>query len=1119
VNVCPSCGQENPDGFRFCGACGAELEAPRPTTPEERKTITVLFADMVGFTSRADRLDPEDVRRMVEPCHARLRHEVERHGGTVEKFIGDAVMAVFGAPVAYEDDPERAVRAALAMRESIAEASENEDGPRLSVRIGVNTGEALVKLHLSPDEGERIVADFVNVAARLQAAAPVDGVLVGEATFLATARAIEYQAFEPVRAKGKAEPILAWEAVAARARVGSDFRERGRAPLVGRLDEVQLLCDAFSRARRESSVQLVTLVGPPGIGKSRVVLELSSVVADDPELISWRRGTCLPYGSGAVFWPLVEMIKAQAGILETDSAEEAGDQLRREVADVVSDEDEARWVEAHLRPLLGLAREGEARGDLGEDFAAWRRFIESLAERSPVVLLFEDLHWADDGFLDFLDYLVDWATGVPLLVVCTARTELLARRSGWGGGKPNAVTISLSPLSDEETEQLLDELLEQAVLPSELKPKLLARAGGNPLYAEEFVRMLAERDRGEDGDELPVPESVQGIVAARLDTLLPEEKAVLQDAAVVGKIFWLGAVGHIGGAAYWTLDERLRSLERKQFVRRERRSTVEGEIEYMFRHLLVREVAYGRIPRDRRAQKHRLAAEWIESLGRAEDQAETLAFHYARALELARAAGKETGELAERTRVALRAAGDRASALKSYAPAARFYAAALDLWPRDDADWPALSFRRGRAIFFAEDGGDEELAEAQKALLAVGDRERAAEAEAMLGQLAFRHGERDRSVEHYDHALALLEDAPASESKARVLSALARSLVVAAKSEEGLRAARETLAMARELELDELVAKTLMTIGDARIELGDLDGMEDFERGIAMAIELSSPESASGLINLADAVMDLGDLERAIDFREQAERVAERFGDAKGIRWLRAELCGERYWTGRWDESVRLADDFIAESEACPRHYQEILCRVVRGRIRLARGGLAGAVDDSAKALDFARLAKDPQALYPSLAFSARTLLEAGQTKEGSALASELLDLVRLIDKTPVGYLWLLDLAVAFAELDRGDELLAATARVPKSTPWLEAARAVAGGEPEQAAEIYAEIGAKPDEALARLRAARTLAAEGRGSEAEAQLTKALAFYRAVGASRAVEAGERILVTGAARSG
>jgi class 3 adenylate cyclase/tetratricopeptide (TPR) repeat protein len=1059
----------NPEGFRFCGGCGAQL-AP-PTEPlEERRVVTVLFADLVGFTSQAEQLrDPEDVRRMLEPYYARLRHELIKVGGLVEKFIGDAVMAIFGAPVAHEDDPERAVRAALAIREAIAELSEH-GGPKLSVRIGINTGEALWALDVAHYEGERLVADFVNVAARLQAAAPVNGILVGESTYRATARAIEYRAFEPVKAKGKEEPVLAWEAVGSLTRVGVDPYERGRVPLVGRAGEVQLLCDAFARVRRELSVQLVTLVGAPGIGKSRLVYELQSVVEDDPELVYWRRGACLPYGDGVSFWPLAEIVKAQAGILETDPADAVDAKLASAVEDLIEDEDEARRVADHVRPLLG-AVPGETTGAVhDEEFAGWRRFFEAMGEERPTVLIFEDLHWADEGLLDFIEHLVSWSAAVPLLVVCTGRPELLARRPGWGGGRDNAATISLSPLTDDETARLLAELLEQAVMPADLQAKLLVRAGGNPLYAEEFVRMLSERG-ADAGDDLPLPESVQGIIAARLDALPPAEKTILQDAAVVGRHFWVGALEHIGGESRWSIEELLRSLERKHFVRRQARSAVAGETEYAFRHLLVGDVAYGRIPRPRRAEKHRLAAEWLESIGRPEDQAEMLAHHYVSALELSRASGRTGSDLEERARLALRDAGDRAAALASHQSAARFYRGALGLWPRTDPGWPELQFRYGRSLFYSEESGEQTLVEARDALLAAGDRGTAAEAEGMIGQLAFRSGERDRSLESYERAVALLADAPASRSKAVVLATVARSLVVAAQSEEAIRVGREALAMAEELGLDEIRAKTLATIGDARVELGDLDGLQDYERGIALGLQLNSPEAASGMINLADTLMDLGDLERSRELRRGAQRAAERSGDAKSIRWLSAEHVGEHYWFGEWDDAVARADAFIAESESGRRHYQETYCRVIRGRIRLSRGDVAGAIDDAAKAAEFARQIKDPQALLPVYAFQARALLEDGREHEASAVATELLALVVELGKTPVAYLWLLDAALALTAIGRGDELLAALAPVDKHTPWLEAARLLAAGDPSAAADVYARIGARPDEVLARARA------------------------------------------------
>src|ERR671930_332623 len=488
---------------------------------QERKVVTVLFADLVGFPSRPETLDPEDVQAILRPFHDRLRSELERHGGTVEKFIGDAVMALFGAPVAHEDDPERSVGAAIAIRDWARE----EGG--LEVRIGITTGEALITLAASPSEGEGMAAgDVINTAARLESAAPVNGILVDETTYRATRDRIGYGVAEAVTAKGKAEPVPVWEATEPRARFGVDVIQTGAA-LVGRQRELELLTGALARARDERLPQLVTLVGVPGIGKSRLVYELSQVVEADPELIYWRQGRSLPYGEGVTYWALAEMTKAQAGILESDAPAEA----ERKLTEAVGSE---RILES-LRPLVGLAAEGEG-GDRAERFAAWRQFFESIADERPTVLVFEDLHWADDDLLDFVDHLVDWASGVPLLVLATARPELLERRPGWGGGKPNATTLSLSPLSDAETAELVHALLESPVLAAQTQTDLLARAGGNPLYAEEFARLLVEAG----GEELALPENVQGIIAARLDGLPPEEKQLLQDASVIGKVFWLG---------------------------------------------------------------------------------------------------------------------------------------------------------------------------------------------------------------------------------------------------------------------------------------------------------------------------------------------------------------------------------------------------------------------------------------------------------------------------------------------------------------------------------------------------------------------------------------------------
>src|SRR5436853_4471561 len=617
--TCPACGQENPDGFRLCGMCGAALVSTAAPPREERKVVTILFTDLVGSTARAEGLDPEDVRATLSPYYARLRAELERHGGTVEKFIGDAVMAVFGAPVAHEDDPERAVRAAIAIRDSI--------GEELQIRTAVNTGEALVATGAAASEGEGMVSgDVVNTAARLQSAAPVNGILVGEGTYRATRHAIEYRDAPSVEAKGKSEPVKVWEAVSARSRFGSDVEQKLRTPLVGRERERSLLADALAHARTEQSAQLVTLVGVPGIGKSRLVAELFQITESDPDLISWRQGRSLPYGERVSFWALGEIVKAHAGILESDDTATAEAKLDAMVDALTEDEAERDWLARHTRPLVGL--EGTERAEREEAFAAWRRLLEAAAEGRPLDLVFEDLHWADDGLLDFVDHLADWATTVPLLIVGTARPELLDRRPGWSGGKRNAFTLSIGALSDDETAVLLQRLLDRAVLDADAQRAVLQRAEGNPLYAEEYARMLDEHE----GGDLALPETVQGLIAARIDGLAPEDKALLQDASVIGKVFWPGA---LSGA-----EERiLHGLERKEFVRRDRRSSIAGETQYAFLHALVRDVAYGQIPRARRVELHRRAAEWIEGLAtdRADDRADMRAHHYGAALELATA--------------------------------------------------------------------------------------------------------------------------------------------------------------------------------------------------------------------------------------------------------------------------------------------------------------------------------------------------------------------------------------------------------------------------------------------------------------------------------------------------
>jgi class 3 adenylate cyclase/tetratricopeptide (TPR) repeat protein len=1046
---------------------------------EERKVVTVLFCDMVGFTGQSESRDPEDVAAGLRSYHAHLRSELERHGGTVEKFIGDAVMALFGAPVAHEDDPERAVRAALAIRDWAREEGE------LEVRIGITTGEALVSLGARPEAGEGMASgDVVNTASRLQAAAPVNEILVDETTFRATEHTIDFEPAEPIEAKGKADPVPVWKALQAHAVVSVELRPQ--TPLVGRERERDLLVDALERVKREASPQLVTIVGVPGIGKSRLVAELFAEVERDPELIYWRHGRSLPYGEGVAFWAFAEMVKAQAGILHSDGEEAAAAKLHDAVASVVDAED-VPWIEARLQPLIGR---GERAEDLEESFAAWRRFVEALADERPTVLVFEDLHWADDDLLDFVDHLVDWATGVPLLVVGTARPELLDRRPGWGGGKRNAIAVSLAPLDDVETAQLISGLLERPVLPAETQEKLLAHAGGNPLYAEQFARMLAER-----GDAGEVPETVQGIIAARLDALPPKEKGLLQDASVIGKLFWTGALEAVSSVDQREAEQLLHALERKEFVHRQRRSSVAGETEHAFAHLLVQDVAYSQIPRAARAERHQLAAEWIESLGRTEDRAELLAHHYLAALELSAAAGIDTAAIEKPARTALTEAGERSTALNSFTAAARFYSAALDLFADDDPERPyaVLRYQRARGFLGQVDVGASE--QAIEALLAAGDRDTAAEAEVGIAGVLGDRGQRREGDEHTARALELVADAPPSAAKAAVLAERARSAMMAHESAPDV--GREALAIADELGLDRLRAELLNTIGTVRVAEGDSGGFADLEKSLEIAFELNSPGAIQRTYNnLTESYRRIGDWAEATRLFAERRKYVERIGIPDLVQWTKGEEAIDAYYVGDWDRATEAADEVIVRVEAGSPHYLEAICRVLRAKMRMARGDEGGAHEDISKGRPVARRIGDPQILQPSVALMARTLLAGGNEPEASELASEALSI-------PPYFYSIVDLAFALHDLGRGDETRAWLEDYP-GEPWKVAGLAIAAGDFHAAAEVLGASGNVAEESYCRLR-----------SGTEADLRRAMDFYRSVGAAAYLREAEGLLAASA----
>jgi class 3 adenylate cyclase/tetratricopeptide (TPR) repeat protein len=1044
----------------------------------ERKVVTVLFADLVGFTSRAEQLDPEDVDAMLGPYHERLRHELERWGGTVEKFIGDAVVAFFGAPVAGEDDPERAVRAALAIREWIVEEGE------LQVRVAVNTGEALVRLEARPESGEGLATgDVVNTAARLQTAAPTNGILVGEATYRATSERIEYRQHDPVDAKGKEEPVPVWEAVEAKARFGVDLVPEARTPLVGREREVELLVGTLARARQQRSPELVTLVGVPGIGKSRLVGELFQSIEESGELTFWRQGRSLPYGEGVSYWALAEMVKAQAGILETDTDDEVAAKLRAAV-ELLLDED-VEWVVSHLRPLVGQT--GDSAGSQEEAFAAWRRFFEALAEEHALVMVFEDIQWADEGLLDFIEHLADWVRDVPMLVLCTARLELLERRPAWGGGKLNAANVALAPLSGEETARLM------WALGVETQAALVERAGGNPLYAEQYVRMLRERGSAED-----LPESVQGIIAARLDSLPSEEKAVLQDAAVMGKVFWLGALG--------VDEQQLHPLQQKEFVQRARRSSVAGETEFSFRHVLVRDVAYGQIPRADRAAKHLRAAEWIESLGRPDDHAEMVAHHYSHALELTRASGGAADGLITRARDALRDAGVRAASLNAVAQAERYFTEALELTAVDDPARLQLLYKLGEVKHVRSWEGSEELAEARDGFIAAGDPESAAEAVLRIADNHWSRGHGDEVRAQLDRARSLVAGRPPSRMQAQVLEQAARYAMLGDRNEEAIATGREALRMAEELGLDDIRARVLNDIGSARIASGDPEaGLEDLDRSIELATRLNiADEITRGWNNRATMKVLLGRLSEAYHDLAETYRLAQHFGQRGFIRWFEGgPIIGPLWSDGRWDEVVERATAFI-DGLGNEGHYQAASSYMQRGMVRAARGEDADAAEDAERTLELSRPVGDPQLTGSTLLATAFIYMTIGDRTRAAELFDESLDYIRGFGDLGWMVVELHGLAWVARKLDRGDELREAVKDEHLETPWLLAARAILAGDFVRAADIFGEMGDVSLEAFNRLQ-----------TGIEPEVRQALDFYRRVGATRYIREGEALLAASA----
>ena len=668
MSVCTSCGQENPEIARFCLHCGAALATGAHR--EERRVVSVLFVDIVGFTSRAEQLDPEDVRSFLTPYYERVRGEIERHGGRIEKFVGDAVLGIFGAPVAHGDDAERAVRTALAIRDELQLMNHADQELDLQARLAVNTGEAIVDLDARPEHGETmVVGDVVNTASRLQSAAPINGVLVGRETHAATRTAIAYATAAPVIAKGKAEPIEVWLALRAAAPAGE--RALSAAPLVGRERDLDLLGRLWAQVYDERRPHLVTVIGPAGIGKSRLGEEFARSVEAQGGLP--LRGRSIPYGESSAYGAFAQQVKQVAGIFDSDSAEVAREKLSGVLAiDAESTE--------NLALLLGFQMDRDV--DREALFFVARQFVESIARDRPTLLVFEDIHWADSSLLDLIEVLTVRTQEVPVLFVALARPELFTSRPAWGGGLISATSLALDPLPEQEAEHLAAQLLAGRA-EGDYAARLAAAAEGNPLFIEELAAVVVERSAGE-ADELPT--TIRSILAARLDALEPDERAILLDAAVVGKIFWRGALERIERRSVG-LSVLLGALQERGLIRREAVSRIQGDEQYTFKHDLLRQVAYATVPRTLRRERHATVARFLEETTTATgESAATLAFHWREAADVERAVSYfvQAADYAGRGWAKERAVG--------------LYNEAFNLLPEDDER--RLNVGRKRAVAF-----------------------------------------------------------------------------------------------------------------------------------------------------------------------------------------------------------------------------------------------------------------------------------------------------------------------------------------------------------------------------------------------------------------------------------
>ena len=977
--TCAVCGAELPAGARFCASCGAAVER---ADESERKLVTALFADVTGSTPLGERLDPEDLKDVLGAYAQAMREEVEAEGGTVEKFVGDAVMAVFGVPAAHEDDAARALRAALRMRARLGRLNaelEERHGLGLAMRIGVNTGEVLASRDVRPDVG-MVTGDAVNAAARLEQNAEPGQILVSERTARST-RGFRFQELGALLVKGKSSPIPTLELVGEAPSARPGQQERGipglRAPMVGRDHELDVLRSLYGRLAGTGRAQLVTVYGDPGIGKSRLTSEFLDWAGKQDPPPAVLQGRCLPYGEGVTYWPLAEIVKAETGVLDSDSPETALEKIGRLAEDVLAAAPDPPRAAAVLAFAFGLedVRYGFAelppRQVSLEAHEAWRAFFTGLAARGPTIAVVEDIHWADDALLDLLEELADRVRG-PLLFLCPSRPDLAQRRPGWGGGKRNFSSLFLEPLTHDEAARLVEFLLAVEDLPVSVRESMLSRAEGNPFFLEEIVRHLIDEGRivrvggrwraRDDIAEIVIPDTVQGVLAARIDLLPDEERRALRSAAVVGRVFWTGPVARLLNGDGERLDELLARLEDRELVVSQVGSTVGGEREFVFKHVLTRDVAYGTLSRRDRTNAHASVAEWIESAagGRNREFADLLAHHYREAYEGALAdPGSGDGQvehLRRKTLDALLAASAEARSKMLLEKARTFGEAALAVASGAHERSLALEALGLTALWdYRGDGAWRNLSEAVEERLAAGIE--SGESLAMLCARAVEPPTRwpasmsdPPSAAEVDRYVELGFANAEDEGEARIRLLIARSLWLFAferegftdeQAEEARSRAEEAVELALRLDRPDLASAALDGIGGTEVIRGYHGRyMPDLERRLEIVERLVDPwEVGDALQTAADTALFVG---RYRDALRWANEGFERSRTGPDV-W-RACLAWRglaKFELGDWDgmlEDLRLLEEVPASTRFASAAYFHIVARSTAAFLHELRG-------------------------------------------------------------------------------------------------------------------------------------------------------------------------------------